>query len=80
MPKVIEALVEDTKTHEAYTLALIKKLVSCDLCFSRYHGLMSLNRRLQNPSVRPDFLTRMLEDKSIELSDVQIAAHASDFV
>lgn len=41
---------------------------------------MVVNRRLQNPSSRPDFLTRMLEDKSQELRDVQIAAHASDFV
>ena len=31
MPKAMEALVEDTKTHEGYTLALIKKLVSCAL-------------------------------------------------
>lgn len=28
MPKKLEALIEDTKTHEAYTMALIKKLVS----------------------------------------------------
>lgn len=29
IPKKLEALVEDTKTHEAYTMALIQKLVSC---------------------------------------------------
>ncbi|KAL8826317.1 MAG: hypothetical protein Q9191_003868 [Dirinaria sp. TL-2023a] len=77
MPKKLEAWIEDTKTHEAYTMALIKKWV-----FGRLYanGLTSTNRRLHNPSTRPDFLTRMLEDKSQELKDVQIAAHASDFV
>lgn len=38
-------------------------------------------RRLNNPSERPDFLTRMLEDGDARnISNVQLAAHASDFV
>ena len=80
MPKVIEKLVEDTKTHEAYTLALIKKFVPRAFCLSRIYDLMFLSRRIQNPSARSDFLTKMLENASVELSEVQIAAHASDFV
>ncbi|CAP80267.1 Pc12g06400 [Penicillium rubens Wisconsin 54-1255] len=39
-----------------------------------------IDKRLGNPSTRPDFLTRMLENRPEDLTDVQIAAHASDFV
>ena len=45
------------------------------------HTLALIDRRLQNPSARPDFLTRILEDRDIkQISNVQLAAHASDFV
>ena len=81
LPKKLEALIEDTKTHEANTLAMVKKLISpAQSVSNRASDLMFVYRRLQNPSSRPDFLTRMLEQKSQEHTDVQIAAHASDFV
>ncbi|KAI0396354.1 cytochrome P450 [Xylariaceae sp. FL0594] len=62
MPGTIAKLIEDTRKHEAHTIALVDK-------------------RLKNPSDRPDFLTRMLENRDKDsISDIQIAAHASDFV
>lgn len=43
--------------------------------------LIRISRRLKNPSERPDFLTRILEDQDASsISKVQLAAHASDFV
>jgi hypothetical protein len=39
------------------------------------------DRRLNNPGERPDFLARMLEHgEGKDLSKLQLAAHASDFV
>ncbi|KAI1267667.1 cytochrome P450 [Xylariaceae sp. FL1019] len=60
-PRAIGKMLEDTASHEKYTMSLI-------------------DRRLGSPSTRPDFLTRMLENRPEDLTDVQIAAHASDFV
>ena len=37
------------------------------------------HRRINNPDPRPDFLTRILEQEE-NISTVQLAAHASDFV
>ncbi|KAI9775446.1 MAG: hypothetical protein M1816_005936, partial [Peltula sp. TS41687] len=62
MPGAINALIKDTRTHEAYTMDLITK-------------------RVNKLTDRPDFLTRILEHRNEdEISDVQVAAHASDFV
>ncbi|KEQ98174.1 hypothetical protein AUEXF2481DRAFT_2148 [Aureobasidium subglaciale EXF-2481] len=62
LPGTIKKLVQDTRTHEAYTMNLVQK-------------------RLSRQTERPDFLTRMLErGEEGELSDIQIAAHSSDFV
>ncbi|KAL9123064.1 MAG: hypothetical protein Q9187_000391 [Circinaria calcarea] len=45
------------------------------------HTLDLIQRRIQHPSDRPDFLTRILDDRDTNnISDVQLAAHASDFV
>lgn len=78
-PKVIDALVEDTKTHEAHTMRLIERHES--LVIGSCRQLMISIRRLQNPSNRPDFLTRILESRETSnISKVQLAAHASDFV
>lgn len=39
------------------------------------------NRRLASKSARKDFLTKIIEArKDTDISDVQIAAHSSDFV
>ncbi|KAL2046333.1 hypothetical protein N7G274_001780 [Stereocaulon virgatum] len=62
MPGIIKDLVQDTKRHEAYTMALIDKNV-------------------ETSSNRPDYLTRTLEDRQTnKISNVRLAAHASDFV
>jgi hypothetical protein len=38
-------------------------------------------RRIEQSSTRKDFLTKMLQDRDNDgISDVQLAAHASDFV
>ncbi len=82
MPKAIEALIQDTRTHEAHTLALIERwpLVIPTPKFAA-EVLTWNTRRLNNPSKRPDFLTRILEDQDASsISKVQLAAHASDFV
>lgn len=83
MPGAIEKLVADTKTHEAHTIELIERsvievpLVECD----ESDELIGFARRVNNPTDRPDFLTRILEDRDIkQISNVQLAAHASDFV
>ncbi|KAJ2998227.1 hypothetical protein NUW58_g388 [Xylaria curta] len=45
------------------------------------HTIGLVEKRLNNLSDRPDFLTRMLESREKDsISDIQIAAHASDFV
>lgn len=62
MPGAINALIQDTRTHEAHTMRLIKG-------------------RVNKTTDRPDFLTKILETRDQDdISDVQIAAHASDFV
>ncbi|KAI9168058.1 Cytochrome P450 monooxygenase BOA3 [Paramyrothecium foliicola] len=60
MPQSVKKWSEDTRTHEAHTMALIEK-------------------RLAKPEPRPDFLTRVVEQNQ-DISAVQLAAHASDFV
>lgn len=43
--------------------------------------LTSLNRRIEKKTSRKDFFTRILEYRDPkEVSDIQLAAHASDFV
>lgn len=45
------------------------------------HTLNLIERRLNSPSERPDFLTRILQNPdSRRITKVQLAAHASDFV
>jgi len=62
MPGAIRKITEDTKKHEAHTMALVQK-------------------RINKESDRPDFMTRMLENRDKdEVSDIQLAAHSSDFV
>ncbi|KAK4210840.1 cytochrome P450 [Rhypophila decipiens] len=43
------------------------------------HTMALIERRVNNPDPRPDFLTRILEQEE-NISTVQLAAHASDFV
>ncbi|KAL4961628.1 cytochrome P450 [Aspergillus stella-maris] len=43
------------------------------------HTMALVERRMRNPSPRPDFLTRILE-QDMSISRVQLAAHSSDFV
>lgn len=81
MPNIIEALIQDTRTHEAHTMALIQRYIFCILQLESRRFLILKQRRIKNPSSRPDFLTRILENRENEnISDVQLAAHASDFV
>jgi hypothetical protein len=43
--------------------------------------LTVIHRRINNPSGRPDILTRIIEKKEeANISDVQIAAHAADLL
>ncbi|KAI0407176.1 cytochrome P450 [Xylaria palmicola] len=43
------------------------------------HTMALIEKRLAKPDPRPDFLTRVLEQKA-DITSVQLAAHASDFV
>ncbi|KAK3687929.1 cytochrome P450 [Podospora appendiculata] len=43
------------------------------------HTMALIEKRLAKPKPRPDFLTRVLEQKE-DITPVQLAAHASDFV
>ncbi|MCJ1314166.1 hypothetical protein MMC25_007846 [Agyrium rufum] len=59
------------------TIARITK----DTKIHEEYTMSLVERRLQKPTGRPDFLTRMLEARETEeISDVQLAAHSSDFV
>ncbi|KAI1281081.1 cytochrome P450 [Xylaria sp. FL0933] len=58
----------------------IAKLVA-DTRAHEAHTTALVDKRLKNISDRPDFLTRMIESRETNnISDIQIAAHASDFV
>jgi hypothetical protein len=78
MPQTIKKFSEDTKTHESHTMALIEKYVHMTSS-SQYEADNHVHRRLAKPEPRPDFLTRVLEQKE-DITPVQLAAHASDFV
>ncbi|KAH8660701.1 benzoate 4-monooxygenase cytochrome P450 [Tricladium varicosporioides] len=59
---MLKKLIEDTRTHEAYTMKLVQE-------------------RINRKTDRQDFMTRILESREKDgLTDIQIAAHASDFV
>jgi hypothetical protein len=79
MPGTINAMIEDTRTHEAHTMDLIERYTIPQLGMTG--ELTGDTRRVNNPTDRPDFLTRILENRKVdEISNVQLAAHASDFV
>ncbi|KAF9776194.1 hypothetical protein IL306_005668 [Fusarium sp. DS 682] len=56
----------------------IKKLTE-DTKTHEDHTMALIEKRINNPDPRPDFLTRILEQEE-NISTVQLAAHASDFV
>ena len=57
----------------------IQKLVA-DCKMNEEYSIDLVNRRIAKKTDRKDFLTRILENRSSEISDIQIAANASDFV
>lgn len=58
----------------------IEKLVK-DTRMHETHTIELVERRVNNPTDRPDFLTRILEERDEkQISNIQLAAHASDFV
>lgn len=58
----------------------IEKLVQ-DTRSHEAHTMNLIQKRLQMQTERPDFLTRILEHRDSDgVSDIQLAAHASDFV
>ena len=78
-PGKIRSLVEDTYTNKAFSIEIIKKYgpthsdaeFKKDFCGSRISIMTD----------RKDFMTRKLENRdSQEVSDIQMVAHASDFV
>jgi cytochrome P450 len=78
VPNLIGKLIENARKHEAYTLNLIKKYI---LAPTRKLSLLVFIRRVKSPIDRADFLSRILDSgEKYNLSDIQIAAHASDFI
>lgn len=78
LPGKVMAIIEDTKINERYSIDLVKKwanvLVTCEKALINH-------RRINKKTDRKDFLTRILEHRDENnVSDIQIAAHASDFV
>ncbi|KAI0550323.1 cytochrome P450 [Xylaria curta] len=58
----------------------IEKLIA-DARKHEAHTMSLVQKRLKDLSDRPDFLTRILESRDRDsISDIQIAAHASDFM
>ena len=81
MPSRMEKLTQDTRKHESHTIELIERSTLLVLDLGSFKELICGHRRLKNPSDRPDFLTRILETRDAEeISNIQLAAHASDFV
>jgi cytochrome P450 len=58
--------------------AIRKLTLDCKL--NEDYALNLVTKRLSKISDRKDFLTRILEQRDEQISDVQIAAHAADFV
>ena len=57
----------------------IQKLIA-DCKINEEYSLNLVKRRIAKKTERKDFLTRILENRSSDISDIQIAAHACDFV
>ena len=57
----------------------IRKVIA-DTKINEEYSINLVKRRIAKKTDRNDFLTRILENRSSEISDIQIAAHASDFV
>lgn len=81
MPGKINKIIADTKTNERFAIKMIDEWVQRSL---HSHSLQSADlsiRRLKRRTDRKDFMTKILEERDPQLvSDIQLAAHASDFV
>ncbi|CAN9258711.1 unnamed protein product [Alternaria alternata] len=76
---LLKQLIKDTRKHEQYAMDLIRRLGFQNLV-DHVSWLMYV-RRIEQSSTRKDFLTKMLQGRDNDgISDVQLAAHASDFV
>ena len=54
--------------------------IKMDCKLNEEYALDLVRKRVSRESDRKDFLTRILEQRDNTISDVQIAAHSSDFV
>jgi cytochrome P450 len=80
-PRFINKILEDTRKHEAHTMSLVRRYSTPALCLAHVYEILTPRRRLESNSDRPDFLTRIIEErKSRDISEHQIAAHSSDFM
>ena len=57
----------------------IQKVIA-DTKINEAYSIDLVKRRIAKKTDRKDFLTRILENRGSDISDIQIAAHASDFV
>ena len=58
---------------------IIQKVIA-DCKINEEYSINLVKRRIAKKTDRKDFLTRILENRSADISDIQIAAHAADFV
>lgn len=80
-PGWLTRLMEGARRHEAYTMEMVQRYDHC-----MKHDGLSLTvrvRRINERTERKDFMTNLLKSKDREqynISTIQLAAHASDFV
>jgi hypothetical protein len=80
-PGFIGKILEDTRKHEAHTMSLVRRYGLLPFTFVNVLRSLTVSRRLKTNSDRPDFLTRIIEErKAHNISEHQIAAHSSDFM
>lgn len=75
----IRRIIADTKINEEYSIDLVERCGCPE--FPKFADELKSYRRIQRRTDRKDFYTRILENRLPEaFSDIQLAAHASDFV
>ena len=80
-PGWFQRLLQGAREHEAYAMEMINKWVFVPELHTR--KLTSWPRRTKLRTDRKDFMTSLLEQSNraqYSISDIQLAAHASDFV
>ena len=80
-PSWLKQLMDGARKHESYTIQMVEKWVSNAQYLARL--LTYILRRIKQKTDRKDFMTSLLEEDNrnkYNISTIQLAAHASDFV